>query len=174
MADDDTIICFIDSNTIVILGRVYAMCSIIQRQRLRKEQMMKAKVNLDNRIDVDKMWDNMYNKMVRSANLSARQSMIVSKYLRDIIGLRMHEIEAAMEMSYLLALIEGEKFGTDGNRGATRLIRVQQNAVDIRNKAYGYECIDANGRLTYDGCGLQHMKKWLERYGIEYDANLDE
>jgi hypothetical protein len=76
-------------------------------------------------------------------------------------------------MAYLIALIEGEKFGTDVNRGAKRLIRVQQNAVDARNKAYGNECIDANGRITYDGCGLEHLKVRLARYGVEYETNLD-
>ena len=135
---------------------------------------MKAKVNLDNRTKVDKKWDDMYNKMVRSANLSPRQSMIVSHYLREIIGLRIHEVEAACDMAYLIALIEGEKFGTDVNRGAKRLIRVQQNAVDARNKAYGNECIDANGRIAYDGCGLAHLKIRLARYGVEYETKLDE
>jgi hypothetical protein len=47
---------------------------------------MKANVKLDNRDEAEKLYDTMYNKMVRSANLSPRQSMIVSKYLRDIIA----------------------------------------------------------------------------------------
>ena len=134
---------------------------------------MKAKVKLDNRNNVDKMWDDMYNKMVRTAHLSPRQSMIVSQYLREIIGLRIHEIEAAVEMSYMLALIEGERFGTDVKRGASRLIRVQNNAVDIRNKAYGYECIDANGCIVYDGCGLERLQLRLKNHGVEYQTKLD-
>ncbi len=134
---------------------------------------MKAKVNLDKRNVVDKIWDDMYNKMVRTANLSPKQSMIVSKYLREIIGLRIHEIEAAVEMSYMLALIEGERFGTDVKRGASRLIRVQNNAVDIRNKAYGYECLDANGCIVYDGCGLGHLQTSLAHRGVEYQTKLD-
>ena len=133
---------------------------------------MKAKVNLDKRNEVDKMWDDLYNKMVRTANLSPRQSIIVSKYLREIIGLRFHEIEAAVEMSYLLALIEGEKFGTDVKRGAKRLIRVQQNAVDIRNDAYEHKCIDANGCFDYDGSGIERMKLKLEKHKIQYDTKL--
>ena len=134
---------------------------------------MKAKVNLDKRNEVDKMYDDMYNKMVRSANLSAKQSVIVSRYLREIIGLRIHEIEAAVEMAYMIALIECEKFGTDVKRGAKRLVRVQKNAVDIRNKAYGYECIDANGSIVYDGCGIEHLQTMLARYGVEYQTKLD-
>ena len=134
---------------------------------------MKAKVNLDKRNEVDKMWDDMYNKMVRTANLSPKQSMIVSKYLREIIGLRIHEVEAAVEMSYLVALIEGEKYGTDVKRGATRLIRVQAKAVEVRNKAYGYECIDANGCIVYDGCGLEHLQLRLKNHGVEYQTKLD-
>lgn len=133
---------------------------------------MKAKVILDKRNDVDKLWDDKYNKMVRTANLSPRQSMVVAKYLREIIGLRFHEIEAAVEMSYLLALIEGEKFGTDVKHGAKRLVRVQQKAVDVRNEAYGHKCIDANGCIDYDGTGMERMVLRLRKYGIDYDANL--
>lgn len=135
---------------------------------------MKAKVILDKRNEVDKLWDDMYNKMVRTANLSPRQSMVVAKYLREIIGLRFHEVEAAVEMSYMLALIEGEKFGTDVNRGARRLIRVQQNAVDVRNEAYGRKCLDANGCFAYDGCGVEHLQLKLRKYGVEYETKLDE
>lgn len=135
---------------------------------------MKAKVTLDKRNEVDRLWDAKYNKMVRTANLSPRQSAVVSKYLREIIGLRLHEIEAAVEMSYLLALIECEKFGTNVKRGAKRLIRVQQKAVDVRNRAYGHKCIDANGCIDYDGTGIERMKLMLEGYGIEYDTNLED
>ena len=136
---------------------------------------MKAKVNLDKRTESDKMWDDLHNRMIRQANLSQKQSYIVTKYMRDLIGLRIHEIEAAVEMSYLLALIEGERFGTDVNRGAKRLMRVQQNAVEIRNEAYGHAQINANGRVDdYDGCGLAHLQVRLARYGVEYIPKLDD
>ena len=135
---------------------------------------MKAKVNIDRRSDAVKIWDAMYNAMVRDAHLSPMQKAVVSKYLRAIIGLRIHEVEAAVEMGYLIALIEGEKFGTDAKRGAKRLLRVQTNAVEARNEAYGKSCIDANGNIDkYDGCGLEHLQVRLARYGVEYQTKLD-
>ena len=134
---------------------------------------MKAKINIDKRNEVDKMWDDMYNKMVRTANLTPKQSMVVSKYLREIIGLRIHEIEAAVEMSYMLALVEREKFGTDVKHGAKRLVRVQEHAVEVRNEAYGHKCVDANKCFVYDGCGIEHLQTRLKRHGIEYETKLD-
>jgi hypothetical protein len=134
---------------------------------------MKAKVNLDKRSNAEKIWDAMYNAMVREAHLSPKQEAVVSIYLRNIIGLRIHEVESAVEMGFHIALIEGEKFGTDVKRGAKRLLRVQNNAVAARNEAYGKECIDANGCLTYDGCGLEHLQTRLARHGVEYQTRLD-
>ena len=134
---------------------------------------MKAKVNLDKRCHAEKIWDTMYNAMVRDAHLSPKQEAVVSIYIRNLIGLRIHEVESAVEMGYLVALIEGEKFGTDAKKGAKRLLRVQQNATAARNEAYGKECIDANGNLTYDGCGLEHLQVRLARHGVEYQTRLD-
>lgn len=95
--------------------------------------------------------------------------------LRSIIERRIHEIESAVDMGWLLALIESEHFGTDVKRGAKRLPRVQQKAADYRNEAYGHKCLDANGVWQkYDGCGLQHLQQRLLRHGVEYDLKLGE
>ena len=90
---------------------------------------MKAKVNLDKRGKVAKRDDEMVNAMKREANLSPKQFAVVGHYIRSVIGLRIHEIEAAVEMSYIAALIESEKFGTDMSRGAKRILRVQKRLV---------------------------------------------
>ena len=134
---------------------------------------MKAIVNMDKRSDADKKYDAMYNKMVRGARLNPMQSNVVARYLRELIGIRMNEIQSAVDMSWLLALIESENFGTDVSKGATRLLRVQAHAADVRNEAYGKGCINANGVYDeYDGCGIEHLKVRLARYGVEYDTNL--
>ena len=136
---------------------------------------MKVKVEADRRSEVDKLYAAKYNKMVASAKLNPRQATIVSAYVRDLLGIRMHEIESALDMAWLIALIESEGFGTDPKRGATRLLRVQQAAVDIRNEAYGHKSVDANGILqSYDGCGLEHLQARLARYGCEYDTRIED
>ena len=135
---------------------------------------MKAIVNRDNRNEKDRKFDNLWNRLCREANLSARQSMIVARYVRDIVERRMYEIQSADDMSWMLSLIESEGFGTDVKRGAKRLPRVQQKAADYRNEAYGHKCLDANGVWqTYDGCGLEHLQQKLLRHGVEYDLNLE-
>lgn len=133
---------------------------------------MKANVKLDNRNEIDKIWDNLWNELVRNAKLNPKQSMLVGKYLREIISLRIHEIESAVDMGWLIALIEGEGFGTDVKKGAKRLLRVQQNAVNARNEAYSKNCVNANGRIEYDGCGIEHLKARLARYNVEYDIGV--
>lgn len=134
---------------------------------------MKAKINTDMRNPIDRKFDDMWNRLCREAKLTAKQSVLVAKYLRDIMGMRIHEIESAVDMGWLLALIESEKFGTDVKHGAKRLVRTQQKCVDIRNEAYGHKCVDANGFWQkYDGCGLEHLQNRLARYGVEYDTAL--
>lgn len=133
---------------------------------------MKAKVQLDRRTDFDKKWDALWNELVRNAKLNARQSAIVGHYLRELLGMRMHEIESACDMAWLISLIESEKFGTDVTKGAKRLIRAQQYAVDVRNEAYGSKCIDANGHIDYDGCGLGHLQVRLNRHNVEYETGV--
>ena len=134
---------------------------------------MKAIINKDKRNEEDKKYDILYNKMVRQAKLNPVQEKIVATYLRHLFGMRMHEIEAAVDMGWLIALIESEKFGTDVARGAKRLIRAQKYAVEARNEAYGNGCFNANGIWDkYDGCGLEHLKVRLSRHGVEYDTKL--
>ncbi len=133
---------------------------------------MNAIVQKDKRSDLDKKYDKMWNDLCRNAKLTARQSTLVSYYLRELLTLRIHEIESACDMGWLSALIESEGFGTDQKRGATRLMRVQQLAADIRNEAYGKECVNANGRIEYDGCGIEHLQTRLRSHGVEYDMQL--
>ena len=133
---------------------------------------MKARVTLDKRSDFDKKWDKLWNDLVRNAKLTPIQSALVGRYLRELLGMRMGEIEAACDMAWLTALIESENFGTDVSRGAKRLLRVQQHAADVRNEAYGKKCIDANGNIDYDGCGIDHLKVRLARYGVEYNTRI--
>lgn len=134
---------------------------------------MKAIVEADRRSEVDKMYDTMYNKMVRKARLTPVQENVVAAYLRELLCLRIHETECAVDMGWLIALIEGEKFGTDVSRGAKRLLRAQALAAEARNEAYGKDCINANGVwVDYDGCGLEHLQVRLSRYGVEYDTKM--
>ena len=130
---------------------------------------MKVKVKADNRSEIDKRFDSIYNKMVRDAHLSPKQENIVATYLHKITQMRINEIEAAVEMSYLIALIESEHFGTDKKR-ATRLYRVQAFAAEAINEAFGHSCIDSAGFWnSYDGCGVERLKVRLERNGVDYD-----
>ena len=134
---------------------------------------MKAIVNLDKRGEADKKFDDMWNKLCAKAKLTPIQSNLVANYLRELIGIRMHEIESAVDMAWLVALIESESFGTDVSKGAKRLLRVQQYAADVRNEAYGKGCVNANGTWDdYDGCGVEHLKVRLSRYGVEYDTGI--
>jgi hypothetical protein len=135
---------------------------------------MKARVNLDKRGKIAKREDELLNAMKRDAGLNPRQFAIVGHYYRELIGLKIHETEAAVEMSYLIALIEGEKYGTDPGRGAVKIPRVQKNACEARNEAYGKSCVDANGNINvYDGCGLEHLQIRLARHGVDYEFKED-
>jgi hypothetical protein len=131
---------------------------------------MNAKVTLDKRNELDKRYDNMWNKLCRDANLNPRQKFIVQKYVRDLLGTRMNEVQAATEMAYMLALIESESYGT--RIGSTRLLRVQNRAREHINEAYGAKSMDANGDWGYDGCGYERLVSHLESKGIEYDGKV--
>ena len=134
---------------------------------------MNAIFKKDRRSEIDRKFDMMYNGMVAKAKLTPKQSQIVARYLREIMAMRLHEIESARDMGWLLSLIEIEHFGTNVKRGAKRLLRVQQGMADIVNEAYGHECIDANGYWqSYDGCGLEHLQQRLKRHGVEYDTAI--
>lgn len=134
---------------------------------------MKVKVSADRRSEIDKRFDSIYNKMVRDAHLSPKQENIVATYLHKIMQMRINEIEAAVEMAYLIALVESEHFGTDVKRGAKKLYRVQCYAVEAINEAYGHSCIDSAGFWTsYDGCGVERLKVRLKRNGVSYDSKI--
>lgn len=134
---------------------------------------MKVKVSADRRSEIDKRFDSVYNKMVRDAHLSPKQENIVATYLHKIMNMRVTEIEAAVEMGYLIALVESEHFGTDFKRGATRLTRTQTYAAEVINEAYGHSCIDSAGFWnSYDGCGIERLKLRLERLGLEYEPRI--
>ena len=133
---------------------------------------MKAKVIRDRRSDIDRQYDDMFNKMVRDAGLNARQRVIVQTYLRSIVRIKLHETEAVMEMAYLLALIKSEKFGTDPKK-STRLKRVQQAASEELNDVYERRHINANGFLEdYDGCAVERLQARLANLGIEYETKI--
>jgi len=128
---------------------------------------MKAKVELDKRSELDKKYDQMFNKMVEKARLTPKQEMVVSAYLRNIIGERIQEVENAMNMGFWIGLIELEHFGC--NKRATKLPRLQNYVRDVVNEAYGKEGLDANGVWNkYDGCGIEHLKMKLARRGVEF------
>lgn len=134
---------------------------------------MKVKVKADNRSEIDKRFDSVYNKMVRDANLSPKQRNIVDTYLHKIMQMRVNEVEAAIEMAYLVALVESEHFGTDVKRGAKKLFRTQAYAADVINEAFGHSCIDSAGFWnSYDGCGVERLKVRLARNGVDYDTKL--
>ena len=127
---------------------------------------MKAKVCLDKRADIDKKYDVLFERMVRDAALSPKQRYIVSAYLHNIIGDKIHEVENAMDMAFWLGLIELYQFGH--NKRATRLIRLQKYVRDLLNEAYGHDCINANGEIEYDGCGYIRLENRLKNYGIQF------
>ena len=130
---------------------------------------MKVKVKADNRSEIDKRFDSIYNKMVRDAHLTPLQENIVATYLHKITQMRINEVEAAIEMSYLISLIESEHYGTDKKR-AKKLPRVQAYAADVINEVFGHSCIDSAGFWnSYDGCGVERLKVRLERNGVDYD-----
>ena len=131
---------------------------------------MNAKVTLDKRNELDKKYDTMWNKFYKDANLNPKQKIVVQKFVRDLLGTRMNEVQASTEMAYMLALIEVERFGT--RHGATRLLRVQDRAREHINEVYGNKCIDANGAIVYDGCGYERLVRRLESKGIEYDGRV--
>lgn len=133
---------------------------------------MKA-ITKDNRSEIDKKYDGMYNAMVKKANLSPKQSQVVARYLREIMKMRICEIESSVDMAWLIALIESEGYGTDERRGATKLKRVQTACVKVRNEAYSQEFIDGNGIWhSTDGFGMLHLKSRLKNYGIEYETGV--
>lgn len=134
---------------------------------------MKAIIQKDRRSAIDRRFDEMWNKLCREARLTPIQSNLVAKYLREIMTVRFHEIQSADDMSWLLALIEVAKWGTDVTKGAKRLIQAQKKSAEIRNDAFGHECVDANGFWqSYDGCALEHLQSQLRSKGVEYDMAL--
>lgn len=138
-----------------------------------RKKSMKVKVIKDKRSEIDRKYDEMWNKLIRDANLNSRQRIIVANYLRELMALRIHEVESSVDMGWLIALIECEKFGTDVSKGAKRLMRCHQRCIDARNEAYQKGSINANGVWDkYDGCGLERLKIRLGRYGVDYDTNL--
>lgn len=134
---------------------------------------MKAIVKKDKRSAVDRRFDDMWNKMVRLSKINSAQERIIWEYLRELLAIRVHETQCSDDMSWLLALIESEKFGTDVKRGAKKLLRVQAKTADVRNEAYGHGCVDANGVFQkYDGCGMEYLQNRLRNYGVEYEIDL--
>lgn len=134
---------------------------------------MNAIVNKDPRSAIDRKWDEMFEELCRKARLDPKQRMLVRVYARELLSLKIHEIEGAVEMAYLASLIETEKFGTNAKYGAKRLRRVQTHATALIDDAYGKSCYDGQGRHhSYDGCGYERLVLRLERHGIIYEGKI--
>lgn len=134
---------------------------------------MNAIVKRDNRCEIDRRFDDRYNKMVREARLTPQQRRIVNAYMHDIMAMRLHEIRGSCDMSWLLSLIEGEGFGTDPRRGAIRLHRALDRAVAIRDEAFSQGSVDARGFWnSYDGCGYERLQARLRSYNCEYEDDV--
>ena len=101
-----------------------------------------------------------------SARVHGGELMKIIARTAEIIGEKIREVENAMDMGFWLGLIELFQFGH--NKRATRLLRLQKYVRDILNEAYGVDCVNANGQIEYDGCGLYRLKNRLKNYGIEY------
>lgn len=129
---------------------------------------MNAKVQRDRRCDEDKRYDMLFNKLVRDANLSARQIMIVKHYTDKLIRETIDEVENAVSYGYCIALIESEHFGC--NKAATRIPRVQRYVREVLNEAYGHDCFDANMNFGYDRLGLVRLRRKLKDHGVEVEV----
>lgn len=130
---------------------------------------MKAKVKLDKRAEQDKRYDMLFEKMAREANLNPRQKFIVREYLRGIIHEKIQEVEDAMSIGFWIGLIDIYKFGC--NERATRLPKLQNYVREVLNDAYDRDCVDANGVIDYDGCGLIRLKNRLRNYGVKFNGD---
>ena len=130
---------------------------------------MKAKVKLDRREEQDKRYDMLFEKMARDANLNPRQRYIVQEYLRGIIHEKIQEVEDAMSIGFWIGLIE--EFGFGCNERATRLPRLHKYVREVLNTAYDRDCIDANGVIDYDGCGLIRLKNRLRTHGVKFSED---
>lgn len=133
---------------------------------------MNVIIQKDKRSPLDREYDDLWNKLVREANLSSMQRTLVARYLRAIISKRFAEIVDSVDMSYILALIESEHYGVNENRGATKLPRVRQKALEIREDSFSHSCVDANGHYQkYDGCGREYLANRLKQHGITYELH---
>lgn len=134
---------------------------------------MNAIVKKDNRCEIDRRFDDMYNKMVREAHLTPQQRNVVGAYLHSVMEMRIHEIRGAVDMSWILSLAEGEGFGTDVSRGAFRLQRAHKRAVDIRDEAFSKGSVDARGFWnSYDGCGYERLQARMRSHGLDYEDDV--
>lgn len=127
---------------------------------------MEVLANSDRRSKEDKRYDVLFDRMVRSAKLNPRQSYIVREYLRGIVHEKIQEVEDAMSIAFLVGLIELYKFGC--NKTATRLPKLHKYVREILNDAYGHDCINANGQIEYDNCGLARLKNRLHNHGVKF------
>ena len=134
---------------------------------------MNAIVKRDNRCEIDRRFDDLYNKMIRDAQLTPKQSRVVSAYMRNIMKMRIHEIRGAVDMSWILSLAEGEGYGTDVRRGACRLQRAHKRALSIRDEAFSKGSVDARGFWnSYDGCGYERLQARMRGLGLEYEDDV--
>lgn len=79
---------------------------------------MKAIINTDKRNDIDRKFDMMFNGMVAKAKLTPKQSQIVSRYLREIMGMRLVTATAPIMRNIGRNLTRTRKNGTETKSNA--------------------------------------------------------
>lgn len=88
---------------------------------------MNAIVQKDKRCDIDKRYDKMWNDLCRNAKLTARQSTLVSFYLRELLTLRIHEVESARDTNCLTCLAHA--LTAKGYRKASEVVDEIKNSI---------------------------------------------
>lgn len=131
---------------------------------------MKVKANIDKRNIEDKRYDMLFDRMVRESNLNPRQKYVVQNYLRGIISEKIREVEDAMSIGFWIGLIEQQKFGC--NERATRLPELHKYVRQVLNEAYDKDCVNANGQIEYDNCGLIRLKNRLKSHGVKFSEDM--
>lgn len=127
---------------------------------------MKTLAKSDKRSDMtyQKMDDDFFNKVRNLFRGNPKQMIIFSNMLAEYVQNKVQETTESTALAYSIALIDKEHFGT--GEKATRLLRVEKEAIEILNKAYGHDCIDANGNTVYDGCGQDYLRNALKARGV--------
>ena len=79
-------------------------------------------------------------------------------------------IRNAMSIGFWIGLIEQQKFGC--NERATRLPALHKYVRQVLNEAYDKDCVNANGQIEYDNCGLIRLKNRLKSHGVKFSEDM--